>query len=100
MKKSFEKYKKILWKINEILGSLEQISEKFVGNIWLICLQFEKFSVIRVLTYYNLKELLKHFRKFYEMILNSRNFLKILRNSMYHRKKYGKNLQNFEESVF
>ncbi len=49
MRKIFEKYKKIL-------GSLEQISEKFVGNIRLIFLQFEKFSVIRVLTYYDLKE--------------------------------------------
>ncbi len=52
MRKIFEKYKKILWKINKISGSLGQISEKFVGNIWLIFLQFEKFSVIHVLTYY------------------------------------------------
>ncbi len=50
MRKIFEKYKKILWKINKILGSLEEISEKFVGNIWLIFLQFENFSVIKGLT--------------------------------------------------
>ncbi len=31
--KIFEKYKKISWKFNEILGSPEQISEKFVRNI-------------------------------------------------------------------
>ncbi len=30
-----------------------QIFEKFVGNIWLIFIQFEKISVIQVLTYYN-----------------------------------------------
>ncbi len=52
-----EKYKIISWKINKILDSLEQIFEKFVGNIWLIFLQFEKFSVIQVLAYYNLKEI-------------------------------------------
>ncbi len=63
MRKIFEKYKKILWKINKILGSLEQISVKFVGNIWLIFSQFEKFTVIRVLTYYNLKETKKNFGK-------------------------------------
>ncbi len=56
MKQIFEKYKKILWEINKMLGSLEQKSEKFVGNI-LIFLQFEKFSVIRLLAYYNLKEI-------------------------------------------
>ncbi len=65
MRKIFEKYKKILWKINnKILVSLEQISEKFVGNIWLIFLQFEKFSVVQVLKYYNLKEIFKNLRKF------------------------------------
>ncbi len=63
MKKIFEKYKKTLWKFNKILGSLEQISEKFVENIWLIFLLFEKFSVTGVLTYYNLKEIKKIFCK-------------------------------------
>ncbi len=63
MRKIFKKYKKISWKINKILCSFEQISEKFVANIWLIFLQFEKFSVIEVLTYYNLKEILKNFSK-------------------------------------
>ncbi len=48
MRRIFETYKKILWKTNKILDSLYQISEKFVGNFWLIFLQFEKFSVIRV----------------------------------------------------
>ncbi len=62
MKKILEKYKKISWKIN-ILGSLEQIYEKFVGNIWLIFSQFKKFSVIPVLTYYNLKEIKNNFCK-------------------------------------
>ncbi len=61
MRKIFKKYKKILWKINKILGSLEQISEKVFGNIWLIFLQFEKFLVSWVLTYYNLKEIKKNF---------------------------------------
>ncbi len=60
MRKIFKKYKKILWKINKILGSLKQISEIFVGNIWLIFLQFQKLSVIQVLTYYNLKEIKKN----------------------------------------
>ncbi len=50
MRKIFKKYKKISWKINKILGSLEQISEKFIGNIWLIFLEFEKFSVNQALT--------------------------------------------------
>ncbi len=63
MRKIFEKYKKISWKINNILGSLEQIPKKFVGNIWFIFLHFEKFLVIRVLAYYNLKEINKHFCK-------------------------------------
>ncbi len=63
MRKIFEKYKKSLWKINKILSSLEEISEKFVGSIWLIFLQFEKFSVIKVLTYYNLKIIGKKFCK-------------------------------------
>ncbi len=63
MRKIFEKYKKISWKINKILGSLEQASEKFVGNSWLIFLQIEKFSVIRVLIYYNLKEIFKKYCK-------------------------------------
>ncbi len=63
MRKIFEKYKKISWKINKILGSLEQISKQFVGNIWLIFLQFEKFSVTQVLPYYNLKEIKKNFSK-------------------------------------
>ncbi len=53
MKKTFEKYKKVSWKINKILGSPEQISEKCVVNIWLIFLQSEKFPVIRILAYYN-----------------------------------------------
>ncbi len=53
---SFEKYKKISWKIKKIFGNFEQIFEKFVG---LIFLQFEKFSVIQVLTYYDLKEIKK-----------------------------------------
>ncbi len=61
-------------KINKILGSLEQISEKFVGNIWLVFLQFEKFSVIRVLTYYNLKEIKKKFDKI--LIKSFENFQK------------------------
>ncbi len=43
------------------MGSLEQISEKFLGNIWLIFLQFEKFSVVQVLRHYNLKEIKKNF---------------------------------------
>ncbi len=55
--KIFEKYKKISWKINKIVGSLGPISEKFIENIWLIFLQFEKFSVIQVLSYNNLKEI-------------------------------------------
>ncbi len=63
MRKIFEKYKKISWKINKIVGFLEQISEKFVGNIWLIFLQLEKFSEIQVLTYYNLKEIENNFCK-------------------------------------
>ncbi len=63
MRKIFEKYKEISWKINKILDSLKQISEKFDGNIWLIFLQFEKFSVIQVLIYHNLKEILKNFCK-------------------------------------
>ncbi len=63
MRKIFEKDKKILWKINKIFGSLEQISEKFVGNIWLIFLQFENFSVIQVIARYNLKEIKKNFCK-------------------------------------
>ncbi len=29
----FQKVKKIFWRINKILCSLEQISEKFIGNI-------------------------------------------------------------------
>ncbi len=45
------------------MGSLEQISEKLVGNVWLIFLQSEKFSVIRVLTYYNSKEIKNNFCK-------------------------------------
>ncbi len=61
MRKIFEKYKKISWKIKKMFCSFEQISEKFVGNIWLIFLQFEKFLVIRVLAYYNFKEILKKF---------------------------------------
>ncbi len=60
MREIFEKYKNIWWKINKILGSLEQISEKFVGNILLIFLQFEKFSVVQVLAYYNSKEIKKY----------------------------------------
>ncbi len=63
MRKIFEKYTKISWKINKILGSLEQISEQFAGNIWLIFLNFEKFSVVPVITYYNLKEIKKDFCK-------------------------------------
>ncbi len=63
MKTMFEKYKKISWKINKILRFFEQISEKFVGNIWLICLQLEKFSVVQVLAYYNLKEITENFCK-------------------------------------
>ncbi len=63
MRKIFEKYKNILLKIKKILGFFEQISEKFVGNIWLIFLKFEKFSVIQVLTYCNLKEIEKYFCK-------------------------------------
>ncbi len=63
MRKIFQKYKKISWKINKILGSLEQISEKFVGNIWLIFLQFQKFSVIRVLTHITWRKLKKNFCK-------------------------------------
>ncbi len=47
--------------MSKILGSLELNSEKFVGNIWLIFLQFEKFSVIKVLIYYNSKEIETHF---------------------------------------
>ncbi len=50
---------KILSKMNKILGSLEQIWEKFVRNIWLIFL-FEKFSVIQLPIYYNLNEILKN----------------------------------------
>ncbi len=49
--------------MSKILGSLELNSEKFVGNIWLISLQFEKFSVIRVLSYYNLKKIFFNFCK-------------------------------------
>ncbi len=60
MKKIFEKFKKILVKYNKILGFLVRISENFVGNIWLIFLQFEKFLVIWVLTYYNLKKIFKN----------------------------------------
>ncbi len=63
MRTIFEKYEKIWWKINKILNSLEQISEKFVVNVWLIFLQFEKFSVIHVLTYYNFKEIKNNFWK-------------------------------------
>ncbi len=63
MRKISEKYRKILWKINKILVFPEQIYEKFVGNIWLIFLQLEKFSIIRILTYYNFKEIKKHFCK-------------------------------------
>ncbi len=63
MRKIFEKYKKISWKTNRTFGSLQQISETFVGKIWLIFLQFEKFSVIEVLAYYNLKEIKKNFYK-------------------------------------
>ncbi len=63
MRKIFETYKKISWQINNILVFLEQISEKFVGNIWLIFLKFEKFSVVGILTYYNLKEIFKKFCK-------------------------------------
>ncbi len=63
MRKILEKYKKISWKIKKILRSLEQISQKFVRNILIIFLQFEKFAVIQVLTYYNLKEILKNFCK-------------------------------------
>ncbi len=40
-----------------MLRSFEQISKKFLGNIWLIFLQFGKFSVIRVLAYYDWKEI-------------------------------------------
>ncbi len=43
MRKIFNKYKKISWKINKIFGSLEQISEKFVGYNWLILI-WEIFS--------------------------------------------------------
>ncbi len=64
-----EKAKKISWKINKIFNSLEQKSEKFVGNILLIFLQFEKFSVIQVPTYYNLKEILKNFARLFEIVL-------------------------------
>ncbi len=56
MWKIFEKYKKILWKINKISGSLEQISEKFIGNIWLIFLQFEELKSFKYL-HYNMKEI-------------------------------------------
>ncbi len=63
MRKIFEKFKKFSRNINKILGSLEQISEKFVGNIWLIFLQFEKFSSIQVFTYYNLVEIFFKFCK-------------------------------------
>ncbi len=69
MRTIFEKYKKISWNSNKILGSLEQLSEKFVGNIWLIFLQFEKFSVIRVLTYYNFKEIKNIFGRLFEKVL-------------------------------
>ncbi len=61
--------RKFLWKNNKILGSLEQISEKFVGNIWLIFLKFEKFSVIQILAYYNLKENKKFFTRLFEKVL-------------------------------
>ncbi len=68
MRKIFEKYKKILWKINKTLGSFHQLSEKFVGNIWLIFFQFEKFSVIQVLAYYNWKELKTIFARLFESL--------------------------------
>ncbi len=66
---------------------LEHISEKFVGNIWLIFLQFEKFSVFQGLTYYNLGRLKKIFVRLFEKGRKFRknlrkfkfNFLKIFR---------------------
>ncbi len=69
MRKICEKYKKISWKINKILGSLEHLFEKFIGNIWLIFLQFEEFSVIQVLRYYNLKEIKKMSTRLFEKVL-------------------------------
>ncbi len=69
MRKVFEKYKKISWRINKILGSLVRVSEKFVGNIWLTFLQFEKFSVIQGPTYYNLNEIKKIFARLFEKVL-------------------------------
>ncbi len=63
MRKIFEKYEKISWIANKTLGTLEQISKKFIGNIWFTFLQFEKFLVIQVLTYHNLKEFKRNFCK-------------------------------------
>ncbi len=76
MRKIFEKYQKILWKINTIFGSLEQIFEKFVGNIWLIFLQFKIFSVIRVLTYHNSEEIKKNLQRYLK------KFRKMFRKSL------------------
>ncbi len=66
LRKLWGRFSKSIRKFREKLTkfcSLEQILEKFVGNIWLIFLQFEKFSVIRVLTYYNWKEIKKNLCK-------------------------------------
>ncbi len=60
MRKIFEKYKKISRKTNKILGSLKQISEKFVGNIWLIFLQlrnFQSFTYSLIITWKKLKKI-------------------------------------------
>ncbi len=75
------------------MGSLEQMSEKVVRNIWLSFLQFEKFSVIRVL---NLKEIKKNVCKaIWESFAESLE--KIWENFNYILWKFSGNFANIEK---